>query len=179
MSPKEIIVKRNEKAEEDNKLENNNNNIEEKIIQELEQKDTSVHIKNNFKSGNYQYMINNNCSSSNKSKDKDTKSKQTKYLIANNEVLNHLIYFTNYYNKTGMLQGSTAKTKSDPSYKWFTSIFVDYFFIKCGIILLYNPNIIMTANNSIILFILNLFEYHFHCILLFELLLYILYTYLS
>ena len=118
MSPKEIIVKRNEKAEEDNKLENNNNkNIEEKIIQELEQKDTSVHIKNNFKSGNYQYMINNNCSSSNKSKDKDTKSKQTKYLIANNEVLNHLIYFTNYYNKTGMLQGSTSKTKSDPSYK--------------------------------------------------------------
>ena len=57
MSPKEIIIKRNEKAEEDNKLENNNNNIEEKIIQELEQKDTSVHIKNNFKSGNYQYMI--------------------------------------------------------------------------------------------------------------------------
>ena len=52
-----------------------------------------------------------------KSKDKDTKSKQTKYLIANNEVLNHLIYFTNYYNKTGMLQGSTSKTKSDPSYK--------------------------------------------------------------
>ena len=55
----------------------------------------------------------NNCSSSNKSKDIETKSKYTKYLVGNNEALNHLIYFTNSLNKSGILQGTTSKTKSD------------------------------------------------------------------
>ena len=91
----------------------NNNIIDKKQIQELEQKDTTLRIKNNYKSGNYQYM-NNNCSSSNKSKDKETKSKQTKYLIANNEILNNLIYFTNSANKTNFFPGTSSKTKSDP-----------------------------------------------------------------
>ena len=107
------------KDEKENNLEDNNNNniIDEKQIKEIEQKDTTIRIKHNYKSGNYQYINNNNCSSSNKSKDKETKSKQTKYLVANNEVLNHLIYFTNSSNKTGLLPGTSSKTKSDPEFQ--------------------------------------------------------------
>ena len=117
MSQKDNISKKNSiKDEKDNNNEDNNNIVEEKQIKELEQRDTTVRIKHNYRSGNYQYMNNNNCFSSNKSKDKETKSKQTKYLIANNEVLNHLIYFTNS-NKTGLLPGTTSKTKSDPEFQ--------------------------------------------------------------
>ena len=63
-----------------------------------------------------QYVTNNNCNTSNKSKDKETKSKQTigyKYLIGNNEALNHLIYFTNCSNKTAIIPGSNSKIKSE------------------------------------------------------------------
>ena len=80
---------------------------------EEKRKDYSTQIKSCFKSGYYQYVTNNNCNTSNKSKDKETKSKQTKYLIGNNEALNHLIYFTNSLNKTGILPGTSSKTKSE------------------------------------------------------------------
>ena len=80
---------------------------------EEKRKDYSTQIKSCFKSGYYQYVTNNNCNTSNKSKDKETKSKQTKYLIGNNEALNHLIYFTNCSNKTAIIPGSNSKIKSE------------------------------------------------------------------
>ena len=62
MSQKDNIIKKNSiKDEKDNNNEDNNNNIvEEKQIKELEQRDTTVRIKHNYRSGNYQYMNNNN-----------------------------------------------------------------------------------------------------------------------
>ena len=89
--------------------DNNINNNEENINNIINHEDISIKIKSNFKSAYYQYLNNNNnCTSSNKSKDKETKSKQTKYLVGNNEILNHLIYFTNSSNKSGVFPGSNS-----------------------------------------------------------------------
>ena len=99
----------------DKNIKDNNiiNNIDKLENQEEKNKNLTYCFHSNFKSAYYQYLNNNNCSSSNKSKDIETKSKQTKYLIGNNEALNHLIYFTNSLNKTGILPGTTSKTKSE------------------------------------------------------------------
>ena len=80
---------------------------------EIKPKNLTYCFGSNFKSAYYQYLNNNNCSSSNKSKDIETKSKYTKYLVGNNEALNHLIYFTNCSNKTAIIPGSNSKIKSE------------------------------------------------------------------
>ena len=103
----------NEKKNENMKENNNMINIDELDNKDIKQKNLTYCFGSNFKSAYYQYLNNNNCSSSNKSKDIETKSKYTKYLKGNNEALNHLIYFTNSLNKTGILQGTSLKTKSD------------------------------------------------------------------
>ena len=119
MKDKNNIKENNKENEEKNEIlkekDNKNENILDEIAnQELNQKNLTFCHKSNFKTAYYQYVNNiNNCSSSNKSKDKETKSKQTKYLIGNNEALNHLIYFTNASNKSAILPGSSSKTKSD------------------------------------------------------------------
>jgi hypothetical protein len=117
---KNNIKENNKENEENNEIlkEKDNKNENMNILavianQEINQKNLTFCLKSNFKTAYYQYVNNNNCSSSNKSKDKETKSKQTKYLIGNNEALNHLIYFTNASNKSGILPGTSSKTKSD------------------------------------------------------------------
>ena len=116
MNDKNNIEQKNQANEEKDKNIKENikiNNIDEIDNKEIKQKNLTYCFGSNFKSAYYQYLNNNNCSSSNKSKDIETKSKQTKYLIGNNEALNHLIYFTNSLNKTGILPGASLKTKSD------------------------------------------------------------------
>ena len=57
MSQKDNIIKNNSiKDEKENNIEDNNNIIDEKQIKEIEQKDTTIRIKHNYKSGNYQYI---------------------------------------------------------------------------------------------------------------------------
>ena len=52
MSQKDNIIKKNSiKDEKDNNNEDNNNIVEEKQIKELEQRDTTVRIKHNYRSG--------------------------------------------------------------------------------------------------------------------------------
>ena len=111
MNQKDDISENNQRnGYEDNLNKNNNiNNNDGNINNKINQEDISIKIESNFKSAYYQYLNNNNnCSLSNKSKDKETKSKQTKYLVGNNEILNHLIYFTNSSNKSGVFPGSNS-----------------------------------------------------------------------